>query len=83
MLIASLIFNHKWLKGNLGKKHPLWTCRLMTTMIGGVSIIDKMKDKIGFGYGRCEDMQVTGVPPDLILANQLDSLKMELRDFTS
>ena len=55
----------------------------MTTMIGGVSIIDKMKDKIVFGCGRCEDMQVTGVPPHLILANQLDSLKMELRDFTS
>ena len=70
-LLASLIYHKAFLTSTLCEDHPLFLTRVWTNGIIGV-----LEAKVLSGCGRnpVSQMTATGVPPTLVLANQMEAL---------
>lgn len=77
-LLASLIYHMDYLVVTLPKDHPLFIQRVWTS-----GIMKRLKDKVLSGCGRNEQskMFATGIPPHIILANQIIILENRLDNF--
>lgn len=70
-LLASLVYHRKFISENLPSDHPIFLSRVWTT-----GIIDRLESKLHAGCGRnvVSSMTATGVPPTLVIANQMELL---------
>ena len=70
-LLASLVYHKTFLISTLCSDHPIFLSRVWTT-----GIMNDLSSKVLAGCGRnpISNMAATGIPPTLVLANQMDML---------
>ena len=70
-LLASLVYHKTILISTLCSDHPIFLSRVWTT-----GIMNDLSSKVLAGCGRnpISQMAATGIPPTLVLANQMDML---------
>lgn len=74
-LLASLIFHRAYLTAELPAAHPLfssraWTCGIMTR--------EAHRVHTGVGHNPVSGLTATGIPPHIVLANEVCGLKAEV-----
>jgi hypothetical protein len=74
-LLASLVYHRDFLLSTLPQSHPLFIQRVWT---GG--IMDLLKEKVLYGCGRhpISKLSATGIPPHILLANEIVQLKGDM-----
>lgn len=77
-LLASLIFHEDFLSENLSPAHPLFVSRVWTT-----GTIESLRPHVlsGCGTNFVSMMSASGIPPTLIITNEMEKLKEEMNDF--
>lgn len=75
-LLASLIYHKQFLKDHLPAQHPLFLTRVWTS-----GLMDGLAPRVHAGCGRnpVTKLTATGIPPHIVLANEIVELKTELR----
>jgi hypothetical protein len=75
-LLAALVFHRKYLVEHLPCNHPLFLSRLWTS-----GIMNSLEDKVHIGIMRnsITKMTATGIPPHIILANEIIGVKEEMK----
>ena len=70
-LLASICYHESWLRATLAPNHPLFTTQLFASGHAAA-----LRPHVVTGCRRCEvtGMEATGVPPHLVLANELNAL---------
>lgn len=70
-LIASVVYHYTWLLDNLPARHPVRSC---AGFIGGN--FEEWRDQVICGRGTSADSDVvaTGIPPTLIISQEIDKL---------
>jgi hypothetical protein len=74
-LLASVVHHREFLRATLAPEHPLFLSRLWTS-----GIIDTLAPKVYTGNGKhpVTKLTATGIPPHILLANELAATKGEL-----
>ena len=74
-LLASLVYHRNYLKDNLSASHPIFLTRLWTS-----NTINELSEKIYCGTGKhpVTQMTATGIPPHILLANEIVALRAEM-----
>jgi hypothetical protein len=74
-LLASLVSNKEFMVENFDKDHPIFLMRVWTS-----GVLDKLKDRVLTGCGRnsISKMFATGIPPHILLANEIVKLRGEV-----
>ena len=87
-LLASIVFHESYWRNNLASNHPLWNQTLFThtvTVTGSNfnNIVVALKNRVLIGYGFCNEtsMQASGVPNAILIAQEVEQLKLELKSF--
>ena len=69
----------EWLRETLHQNHPLFNQRVWTS-----GILDRLENEnkvlTGTMFNEVSGMSATGVPPHIILANEIADLRQEVRD---
>ena len=76
-LMASIIFHRQYLTATLASSHPLFLSRIWTT-----GIMDTLQYSVNAGCGTNlqTGMTASGVPPTLVIANELNSLSVRVEN---
>ena len=79
-LLASIVYHKDYLRETLHASHPLFLTRLWTS-----GVLDTLSAKVYSGNGKhpVTHMTATGIPPHILLANELAAVKCELQDLRS
>ena len=73
-LLASVCFHEKWLRSNLPNHHPLFHSYLFAS-----DEVRRLSAHVFTGRNRCPltSMQATGIPPHLVLSNELTDVSKQ------
>lgn len=76
-LLASIVFHKQWLIDNLHANHPLFISPLWTSVI-----FNNLSASVLSGTGRNSRslLTATGVPPHILLANEIAKVYSKLED---
>lgn len=76
-LLASLCFHSEWLQQRLDPQHPIFISSVWTS-----GLISSLKPHVKSGCTKNEEsgMFATGIPPHILLANELFELKEEMKE---
>ena len=76
-LLASLVYHREFLRERLDPAHPLFLTRLWTS-----NVITALAPKVYAGTGKhpVTNLTATGIPPHILLANELVALKAEMAE---
>ena len=87
-LLASIVYHESYLRNNLPLNHPLWNQTIFTqnVVIGGsnfTNMVVALKNRVLTGHGVCKEtsMQASGVPNSILIAQEVENLKLDLQDF--
>ena len=74
-LLASLVYHQDFIRNNFDKDHPIFNQRVWTS-----GVLVKLKDRVLAGCGRnpISKMVASGIPPHILLANEIVKLKEEI-----
>ena len=74
-LLASIVFHKDWLIRSLHNRHPLFNTPLWTS-----GILDRLASQVLAGNGRNSTslLTATGIPPHILLANELAKVERKL-----
>ena len=79
-LLASLVRHHDWIISTFGsdQSHPFFNCRYYKNKWYDKLKVHLVADK----YGECDvtKMQATGIPPELVIAGEVNKLRGEVID---
>lgn len=76
-LLASLVYHKQWLVNTLPNAHPLFNSRVWSS-----PIFDSLSDKVlsGNGHNATSGLTATGIPPHVLIANEIAQLRSEFGD---
>ena len=76
-LLASVVYHRQYLQSVLDERHPLFCSRLWTS-----GVMDRLASKVYTGNGKhpVTKMTATGIPPHILLANELAATRGELEE---
>lgn len=74
-LLASIVHHEEWLNATLAPNHPLRTSRVWTC-----GVIARLKSEVhtGCGHNKETRMRATGIPPHIVLANEIVEVRSAL-----
>ena len=77
-LLASLVHHKSWLERQFPTNHPLFQSRLWTC-----NVLDRLSARVHVGVGKhlITGLIATGIPPHILIANQIAELRKEGRAF--
>ena len=87
-LLASLVYHQDWIRSTFSRKHPIFNQEIFTktftykhdNVTEKINIMHYFKGKVLLGKGRCDEtnLQATGIPDHLIIADQIVTLKNQI-----
>lgn len=80
-LLATILYHEPFLRRELDKQHPLFSSRIFA----GNPILAILRSGVITGTGLCKltGMQASGLPPHVVQAGKLDTMKQSVEDLRS
>lgn len=76
-LLASIVYHANWLLENLPPGHPIFTTAIFVS-----GTVHSLRDKVQAGcmHNDVTNMQASGIPPHILLAIQINSMKQQISE---